>query len=270
MTRKTVLSLSLLLAVSAGLAAAAQSEILAKLRASESDANDRIFGAVSGAYFSPAGDPGVFKAATPEGRAIMVKAVMALARAYTGSADFAARYKETRENEKPSPPEPTPTGAQLREQQRKGMEEAIANATRTAKDMPAMKKDLDAMVVEFRKQMAEIGKDPAMNALVDEGQKAQAAAAAEKYKEDLLAWEKSWPLDPKRLVASRLREFLELAASVDFAAKTQVDGSDKKSHFVNDAYESKDSRWKLLFRAGKPAVDAARDAAQEWLKALGV
>ena len=65
MTRKTVLSLFLLLSVSAGIAAAAQSEILAKLRASESDANDRIFGAVSGAYFSPAGDPGVFKAATP-------------------------------------------------------------------------------------------------------------------------------------------------------------------------------------------------------------
>lgn len=270
MKRNTVLSVSFLLTLPVGIAVAAQSEILAKLRASESDANDRIFGAISGAYFSPAGDPAVFKAAPPEARATIVKAVMALARAYTAGADFAARYKETRENEKPAPPEPPPTGAQLREHQRKDMEEAIANAARTAKDMPAMKKDLDAMVAELRKQLAEIGKDPAMNAMVDEGQKAQAAAAAEKYKADMAAWEKSWPLDPKRLIASRLREFLELAASVDFAAKTQMDGSDKKSHFVNEAYEGKDARWKLLFRAGKLAVDAARDAAQEWLKALGV
>ena len=38
---------------------------------------------------------------------------------------------------------------------------------------------------------------------------------------------------------------------------------------VNEAYEAKDNRWKLLYRAGKSAVDAARVAAEEWLKALG-
>ena len=44
---------------------------------------------------------------------------------------------------------------------------------------------------------------------------------------------------------------------------------DEKTHQISYDYEGKDALWKLIYRAGKPAVDAARVAAQEWLKALG-
>ena len=39
--------------------------------------------------------------------------------------------------------------------------------------------------------------------------------------------------------------------------------------FENPDYERKDSQWKYMYRAGKPAVDAARSLAQDWLKSLG-
>jgi hypothetical protein len=45
---------------------------------------------------------------------------------------------------------------------------------------------------------------------------------------------------------------------------------DKRMRFVDEDLETKPREWKMLFRAGKPAVDAARAAAEEWLKALGV
>ena len=56
---------------------------------------------------------------------------------------------------------------------------------------------------------------------------------------------------------------------MDFTAKTALSKEKKKYQFVNPEYEQKPLQWKMMYRAGKPAVDAARAAAQEWLKALG-
>ena len=67
----------------------------------------------------------------------------------------------------------------------------------------------------------------------------------------------------------RLREFLAESATVDFTAKTALSKEKKKQTFVNPEYELKPLQWKMMYRAGKPAVDAARAAAQDWLKALG-
>ncbi len=38
--------------------------------------------------------------------------------------------------------------------------------------------------------------------------------------------------------------------------------------FVNPAYEKKPAEWKMAYRAGKPAVDAARTFAKAWLAEL--
>lgn len=268
MKSRTSVAVGLSLALSAALAFA-QADILSRLRVSGAEANERIFYALTSGSFSPAGDADVFRKATPEVRVILAKGVMGMARTYSATPAFKARYDEARANAKPEAPEAVPSAAELAAQQRKGLEEAIANAQKTAAAMPAMKKELDGMIAEFRKQLAQIGKDATANAQIDAAQKMQADANAASYKEDLAKWEKEWPADPKVMIVSRLREFLEVSGSVDFAAKTQFDGSNQKNVFVNPDYEGKDARWKLIYRAGKPAVDAARAAAQEWLKALG-
>ena len=42
----------------------------------------------------------------------------------------------------------------------------------------------------------------------------------------------------------------------------------RHSRFADPKFESKNDFWKRCFRAGKPAVDAARAAAQSWLASL--
>lgn len=68
------------------------------------------------------------------------------------------------------------------------------------------------------------------------------------------------------LVRAELERLVQLAATVDFAAATQV--KDKKVVFVNPAYEKKSHDWKLLYRAGKGPVTAAAAVAQQLLADL--
>lgn len=104
-----------------------------------------------------------------------------------------------------------------------------------------MKKEMDQLAGELKKQLAGLGKDKSLNRQVDETLK-QAGQGLTAEAE---------------------------SATVDFAAKTSLSKENKKQKFINPDYELKPLQWKLMYRAGKPAVDAARAAAQEWLKALG-
>ncbi len=66
------------------------------------------------------------------------------------------------------------------------------------------------------------------------------------------------------MIRLRLKSFIEIANSVDFAAQLK-NGRYGKKEFVNPAYEKKSDLWKQLYRAGKEPVMAARDFAQQWL-----
>ena len=72
--------------------------------------------------------------------------------------------------------------------------------------------------------------------------------------------------DYKGIIVSQLKQFLDLSATVDFAAQTMQKGD--KLVFVNPAYEAKSAAWKLCFRSGKEAVTGARKFAQQWLNEL--
>jgi hypothetical protein len=72
--------------------------------------------------------------------------------------------------------------------------------------------------------------------------------------------------NPKLMVKERLKKFVALASSVDFQA--QLTSKYNRQVFVNPEYEKKDNLWKLLFRAGPEATNAAREYAQGWLAEL--
>jgi len=249
---------------------AAQSDVIAKLGSNMTEAQEGIFSMFSGGQVYMIGEAEVFKSAGAQARAAMVTAVINVARAYTTTADFNQRYAQYREQQKPEPPTAGPASADaLNDQMRKSLEAAIAGMEKAAQSMPQMKKDFDAQIADMRKQLAEMGKDKQANAQMDEALKQGAAYQVQAHKEALAEWEKDYPVDPKPLIAARLREFLAMSATVDFTAKVSKRGKDPLLKFDNPAYEQKDSQWKYLYRAGKPAVDAARVAAQDWLKALG-
>jgi len=262
--------LTALLVSSLGAAAFAQTDVIRQLGSTPTEAQDEIFSAFSNGTVYPSGTKSVWKTATDEGKAAMVRGVIAFARTYSTSPDFNKRYAMYRENAKPSAPETQKTGAQMRAEQKKSMQDAIANMEALAIKMPQMKKDIDKSIAEMKDNMAKLDTDTKMAAMMDEGMKQQAIAMAADYKQRMAEWEKKYPADPKPMIVSRLKQFLDLSATVDFTAKlVPAKYNAKTMVFENQAFESKDSQWKMMYRAGKPAVDAARAAAQEWLKAIG-
>lgn len=249
---------------------AAQGDVLAQLGSNAAEAQDAIFAAFSSGTVYIVGTADVFKTAAPQARAAMVTAAVAVARTYSTSADFARRYARFREEQKPEPGTAPPASADAMQQEvRKGIEQAIAGMEDAAKKMPQMKKEFDAQIAEMRKQLKEMSADKDGNAELDKILKEGAALQVAEHKQALAEWEKTYPVDPKPFIASRLREFLALSGTVDFTAKVSKRAGESRLRFENPEYEQKNNQWKYLYRAGKPAVDAARTAAQEWLKALG-
>jgi len=90
--------------------------------------------------------------------------------------------------------------------------------------------------------------------------------ATTKYEQQLQQWQKDYPADHRKMVKDRLEAFLKLTADVDFNAALKEEYRVKK--FVNPAYEKKPAEWKMAYRAGRPAVDAARTFAKAWLVEL--
>jgi hypothetical protein len=72
--------------------------------------------------------------------------------------------------------------------------------------------------------------------------------------------------DPDVTLRRRLQEFLDLTADVDYAAKTS--GPHGTGTFVDESYEAKPTAWKMCYRAGREAGEAARAFATDWLAEL--
>jgi hypothetical protein len=91
------------------------------------------------------------------------------------------------------------------------------------------------------------------------------------YKNAMEAWQKNQPPDSNTLVARILREFLDTAIDIDFAARQRVVVGEGGSGlgFVNEAYNKKPWQWRAAYEFGPEAIAAARAAAQQWLKELG-
>jgi hypothetical protein len=263
------LMLVVALVLALGIAVRAQADIVTTLGSSVEEAHDAIFSAFSTGSISMVGVSDVFKTAGAPARAAMVTAVVAVARAYTGTADFARRWAAYREEQKPEPPSAAIASASaLEAEQRKGLEQAIAGMEKLVTQMPQMKKDIEPQIAELRKQLAQLGRDQAATAQMDRMLKQGAQMQAADYQQRVAEWEKQYPVDARPFIAARLREFLAKSATVDYTARVSK-AKDGLLKFDNPEYERRDHEWKYMYRAGKPAVDAARALAQEWLKALG-
>lgn len=260
---------AVLVALSAMSLAAQQSDVFRTLGTTSNEGENSIVASFTSGAVAIIGERSVFKNASPEVRATLVRSVVAAARAYTGTADFATRYARFREAQRPERESVPQSGDEALAAQQKQLEEVIKQAQKAAEDLPPeARQQLAENIAEMKKQLAELNADPEHRAAVDAAVKEGAREAEATYARQDAEFEVEYPADTKRLIARRLREFLELSATVDFSARLVE--KDKKMRFADTALEAKPREWKMLYRAGKPAVDAARAAAEEWLKALGV
>ena len=208
-----------------------------------------------------------FKAAAPAARAALVEQVLAWTRAYVNSPQFAKDYAAYREQARPSAPEARASVDAELAAQRKEQEQSLAEMKAALKDMPAeMRKEMEKNIKEMEKAFRDANANKDVQAAMREQIEAEQESAKQQYADDLERWKEDYPADPKVLIRQRLSDFLAETDDVDFDAKLVKGGS--KMRFADEDYESRSSEWKLAYRAGKPATDAARAFAKGWLAEL--
>jgi hypothetical protein len=150
--------------------------------------------------------------------------------------------------------------------QRAGFEEQVLQMRKLFDQItPEQQKTLEDGWDDMRRQLTEMETGPRraeLDGLLKQ-QRAQQVLARERAMKELDA---VWPPDPRTLVANRLRHFLDVTGDVAYTAPLAEQGG--RRVFVDPALEARPREWKLCFRAGKPATDAARSFAQKWLSDL--
>lgn len=118
----------------------------------------------------------------------------------------------------------------------------------------------------MRDQMEQMEKDTGQRDLMHQMREMTIAEDKKRNEGELTDWERRYPADPRVLIKKRINDFLAASSGIDFTAKLLPRGD--KMVFVNGEYEQKPAEWKLCFRAGKEATEAARSIAKGWLAEL--
>ncbi len=246
--------------------AAAAQDHLATLGISEGRAKEAVFDSFMSDAVSIAGKPAAFIAMSPEARVALVNFTLTLARTFVESDDFKRRYADHREANGPDPLPEGQTADDVLAKQRAGFENQVAE----------MRKLFDQITPEQRATLEEGWKQmrDQLTAMETGERRKQLEAILNQQRADQMrqrdlamqAFEKTYPADPRALVAMRLRHFLDATSDVNFDARL-VD-KDKKRVFGDATLEAKPAEWKMAFRAGKPATQTARTFAERWLAEL--
>lgn len=245
---------------------AAAQDHLATLGISEGRAKEAVFDSFMGDAISLAGKPAAFIAMTPPARVALVNFALNLARAFVESDDFKRRYADHREANGPDPLPEAQTAEQIFAKQRAGFENQVAEMRKLFDQItPEQRATLEAGWTDMRRQLDEMEKGERRTQI--EGLlKEQRDEQIRQRNQAMQELDKMYPADPRALVAVRLRHFLEVTKDVAYDAS--LIEKDKKKVFADATLEARPAEWKMAFRAGKPATDAARTFAQKWLNDL--
>ncbi len=239
---------------------------LATLGISEGRAKEAIFDSFMSDAISIAGKPAAFVAMPPAARVALVNFALTLARTFVESDDFKRRYADHREANGPEPLPAEQTADDVLAKQRAGFENQVSEMRKLFDQItPEQRATLEESWKQMRDQFTamETGdRKKEIAGLLKEQRDEQARSR----NEAMVEFDKTYPADPRALVAMRIHRFLDVTKDVAFDAKL-ID-KDKKRVFTDEALEAKPTEWKMAFRGGKPATDAARTFAQKWLTDL--
>jgi flagellar biosynthesis GTPase FlhF len=238
--------------------------LLQELSIREQDAQNSFFDAIWDGSSNIPGGQKVFKAAAPDRKAAIVNGLGTMLKAYTRTAAFKTRYAEYLEANRPRP----------------GRDQVKSKAEQdaeTAKSMKEMEESIKKMPPEMQKQMAEsvkqmkaqqeaLKKNAQYQEMMETATKQAQENQQRQFQERLATFAAEHPANPDALIASRLQDFLDLTADVNFQATLVKRG--QLMRFEDPALEAKPAEWKLCYRAGREATEAARAFATGWLKEL--
>jgi hypothetical protein len=241
---------------------------LAEFGINENDVKQKIVTSLANGYIPVYPDRKLVKAASPAARAAFVKNALSWVKAYTESAAFKADYAKQREAAKPTPQQAKGTADQQVDkalaEQRKGLEETKRNV---AKMSPDMQKQMAPAIKQMEETIEQMAKDSGMKNMMKQGYEQQAVSDQKAFQDRMASHEKQYPVDPRVLIANRLRQFLDVSKDIAFDAKL-VPGGSGMMRFADPQLENKSAHWKMCYRAGRAPIEAARAFATEWLKQL--
>ncbi len=254
------------LCVAALSAAATAQDHLASLGITAGRAREAVFDSFIADTISLAGESEVFKKASSTARVAMVNFALTLARTFVETDDFSRRYADHREANGPDPLPEEPSVDAILATQRAGFEEQVDQMRKLFDQItPEQRATLEAGWKDMRQQLTDMETGPRRVEL-DKAIREQHAAQVREREEAMKQLDAVWPSDARAMVANRLRHFLDVSRDIAYDAKL-ID-KDGKKVFADAALEARPKEWKLCFRAGKPATDAARAFAQRWLTDL--
>jgi hypothetical protein len=201
-------------------------------------------------------------------RAAIALDVLNYTKSYVNSSAFIKAYEDARVASTPVKPLPPKTKEEIQKEKIAELDKTIAEGEKSLKTLP---KDLIEPFKEVQQMLKDQKQDyenpdSEMLALLVTSENYMYANATTKYEQQVQQWQKDYPADHRKMVKDRLETFLKLTADVDFNAALKEEYRVKK--FVNAAYEKKPAEWKMAYRAGRPAVEAARTFAKAWLAEL--
>ena len=201
-------------------------------------------------------------------RASIAVDVLTYTKSYVNSPAFIKAYEEARKAAIPVKPVPPRSKEQIQKEKIAELDKTIAEGEQSMKTLP---KDLIEPFKEVQQMLKDQKKDyenpdSEMLALLVTSESYMYSSASARYEEEVGKWQKEYPSDHKIMIKARLEAFLQVTADVDYNAALKEEYRIKK--FVNPTYEKKPAEWKMAYRAGKPAVDAARTFAKAWLAEL--
>lgn len=241
-------------------------DFMKQLGITKAAADEKISNSILGGSFDAYGIKNLKNIVTGN-RAQIAKDLLVYTRSYLSSPAFAKEYQMLKENNKPKK-DVVKTPAEVKNEYIASIKKMITdseNGLKTANS--TMKPVYEKMIAEGKKQLKEAESPDNAYITTYEKNYPQMIKNIDEIHESLLKdWESIYPSDPDQFIRRRLEEFLKVTSDIDFNAELVIKNG--KKIFVNPAYENKDSRWKMAFRAGKEVVEPSRAFVQQWLREI--
>lgn len=193
-------------------------------------------------------------------------ALFAWAKGYVNSAAFRTAYAQYRREANPVDTRQVKSVDQQLADQLAESLESIEAFKKTAASLPPA--DRDRMLASIKEQETLI-RSPEWAERLRSALDLEQRGRDENNESAGRRFEERYPADPHRIVAGRLRRFLDETADADFSARIirLTDGPDGME-FVDPAHRAKSTIWQLAVLAGAEATRAARASAEAWLKEI--
>jgi len=242
-------------------------DFLKQLGITKTSADEKITDGILGGYVNVYGVKNAKNIAFGNRKAVVLD-LLAYTKQQINSAAFIKKYNELRDSYKPKEYVPE-TPEQDRAASIARAKEAVAQSEKALSNAQPQYKKMFEETVKSAKENLKNEEDPnnRHQVLYAKNYPSLAKQMKDNYAQQLADWEKKYPTNQLLYVKKRLQEFLDATKDVDYSAELTTKSNGKK-YFVNPAYERKDSRWKMAFRAGKEVIDPAREFVQKWIEEI--